>query len=266
MKIDKEFFNENGYCIVKEVFSAEEILKFRNLTYTTLENDKLNNNVIKVITDIKNVYYPTGDLLSKPLSELLLSDKILNIAGTILNSKPTYFGDSTYQIGIGDRGFHRDNIDRIPFQGDDWEGEYDIIRIGIYMQDHDLYSGGLKVVSGSHLGKNKKRVFVNSKAGDVVVWSLKTLHSGNAVRLKALPDLVMGYRLENLLPKFLITDSQKERISCFMSFAKEGECLERYIQKYMKVKMTEHIKGSDYSDAIQKTQNKNLIIKKIEIV
>lgn len=195
MNIDKEFLKNNGYCIIKNVFDSEEITEFRKIAYETLAQDKLNNKGKKVVTDFKNVFYPNGDLLTRPLKKILLSDKILKIAETILDAKPIYFGDSTYQIGIGDRGFHRDNVDRISNQGEDWIGEYDIIRIGVYMQNHDEYSGGLKVIAGSHIGKNSKKVFVNSKAGDVVVWNLRTLHSGNAVRLKFWPSLIMGYRL-----------------------------------------------------------------------
>lgn len=264
MEIDKEFFKANGYCIVKNVFNSEEMAHFRDIAYETLKQDELNGNGKKVVSDIKNVFYPTGDLLTRPLKKVLLEDKILKIADTILGAKPVYFGDSTYQVGIGDRGFHRDNVDRIANQGEDWIGDYDIIRVGVYMQDHDIYSGGLKVIAGSHVGKKGKRNFVDSKAGDVVVWSLRTLHSGNAARLKIWPSLVMGYRLENFLPKRLMKDSQQERISCFMSFAKEGKDLERYIEKYMKIKMVNHIKNSNYSNLIDDLTSKNVIIKKID--
>lgn len=263
MEIDKEFFNTNGYCIVKNVFSLDEIKEFRDLAHETLELDKLNKMVTKVTTEIKDVYYPKGDLLNKPLNKVLLSDKILKIASAILGQEPVYFRDSTYQIGIGDRGFHRDNVDRIANQGEDWNSDYDIIRIGVYMQDHDKYSGGLKVIKGSHNGNNIKRVFVDSKAGDVVVWNLRTFHSGNAARLKIFPNLVLGYRFENLMPAFLLKDSQQERISCFMSFGKEGTHLNRYIEKYMKVKMVEHIKISGSFNDTTEFGNKAVIIKEV---
>jgi predicted 2-oxoglutarate/Fe(II)-dependent dioxygenase YbiX len=260
MNIDKEFFDANGYCVIKNVFSLEEISDFRNIAYDTLKDDEKNNMVTHIVEKNKNVYYTKGDLLSKRLNKLLLSDQILKIAEAILGSTPVYFSDSTYQIGVGDRGFHRDNVDRVASQGEDWDGDYDIIRMGIYMQDHDIYSGGLKVIKGSHKGENIKRVFVNSKAGDVVVWNLKTLHSGNAAKLKMFPNLVLGSRLENKLPKFLFKDTQQERISCFMSFAKEGKHLDRYIDKYMKVKMVEHVKNSPYPDEVL---TENVILKKL---
>ena len=75
----------------------------------------------------------------------------------------------------------------------------------------------------------------------------------------------MGYRLENKLPSFLMKDTQQERISCFMSFAKDGKHLRRYIDKYMKVKMIEHIENSNYSSLIEEYKNKNVIIKEIDL-
>jgi hypothetical protein len=233
------------------------------MAHETLEQDKSNNLVTKVTTNTKDVYYPLGDLLNKPLNKILLSDKILKIATEILGEKPIYFRDSTYQIGIGDRGFHRDNVDRIANEGPDWEGEYGIIRMGVYMQDHDKFSGGLKVIAGSNNGENLKKVFVNSKAGDVVVWNLKTLHSGNAARLRFLPNLVLGYRLENILPKFLFQDSQQERISCFMSFAKKGAHLDRYIKEYMQVKMVSHINNSFPSNESYNSNSPRVIIQEV---
>lgn len=255
-----ESFKNNGYCIVKNVFSLEEINEFRSLAYQTLEKDKKEGRGSQEVSRIKNVFYPKGDLMGKPLKKVLFSDKILKIAETILGKKPTYFGDSTYQVGSGDRGFHRDNVDRLTKIGPDWEGEYDIIRVAIYMQDHDQYSGGLKVIEGSHIGKGKKRKFIDSKAGDVVLWNLRVFHSGNGVRLRLLPNLVMGYRFENIMPKFLIKDSEQERISCFFSFSNEGRHLDRYINNYMKVKLLDHFKEFSNHESIPKLNKKNVKI------
>tara|TARA_R110002033_G_scaffold713_1_gene6253 strand:+ start:3687 stop:4496 length:810 start_codon:yes stop_codon:yes gene_type:complete len=264
MKIDMESFKKNGYCIVKNVFSLEEINEFRNLAYQTLEKDKKEGKGHQEVSKIKNVFYPKGDIMGKPLSKLLFSDKILEIAGTVLGQKPTYFGDSTYQVGTGDRGFHRDNVDRLTNIGEDWDGDYDIIRVAVYMQDHDQYSGGLKVIEGSHIGRGNKRKFIDSKAGDVVFWNLRIFHSGNGVRLKLFPNLVMGYRLENNMPKFLIKDSEQERISCFFSFANEGSHLDRYINKYMKVKLLDHFKGFSNDKPSPEIAKKNVKILNVE--
>lgn len=265
MNIDVNSFHTKGYLIVKDVFSEDQISNFRKLALESEQIDSKNNLILHSITKNKNVRYSEGDLIGKPLKELLLSDEILHIAKTLLDATPIYFGDSTYQIGTGDRGFHRDNIDRILNQGDDWDGSYDLIRMGVYLQDHHKYSGGLKVIEGSHVGYSNKRVFVNSKAGDVVCWNMRILHSGNAARLKFLPGLVLGSRLENILPDFLFKGSQLNRISCFMTFGKRGKNYDDFVKKYMQVKMIKHIDKSNYSSVELDVQNKNIIFEKISI-
>ena len=85
------------------------------------------------------------------------------------------------------------------------------------------------------------------------MWSLRTLHSGNAVRLKFFP----GYSIntsgkENLVPAFLKKDQQDERISLFMTFALRSTHLERYINEYtLKRKDTlEHARSSKFDKSV----------------
>src|ERR1043165_3900363 len=184
LKIDKKKFEEDGYLLVQNVFTPSEIEQFRKLAYEQFEIDKKKK--LDVYHPGSKAKYNKGDLLSKEkLHQVLLDDRILEIARTILGTSDIlYFGDSSYQIGTGMRGFHRDNIDRTDLNGPDWKGEYTLIRLGIYLQDHKNYSGGLKIKVGSHKNPDGKAIFVGNEVGDVAVWSLKTLHSGNAVRLK----------------------------------------------------------------------------------
>lgn len=233
--IDKKKFDEDGYVLVPKVFSPSEIELFRKLAYEQYEidkNKKLDFQLSHLPTKAK---YNKGDLLSKEkLHQILLDDRILRIAKTILNSNElVYFGDSSYQIGTGLRGFHRDNIDRTDLNGPDWKGEYTLIRIGIYLQNHKDYSGGLKIKAGSHKNKDGKTIFVGNEIGDVAVWSLKTLHSGNAVRLKFFPNFSINKAgREGMVPTFLKKDQEHERISLFMTFALKSSHLDRYINEY----------------------------------
>ena len=270
MKVDKLFFEKNGYTIVRNVFKRDEIEDLRRLAYESLEIDKSHGRVVRgeasAAEPRKDVYYTIGDFLIKPMSKLLLDPRIIKIAENILEGQPAHFGESNYQIGLGDRGFHRDNVDRIYPIGSDWERDYRIIRIGVYLQDHHMSSGGLKVQSGSHRARRGKRLIIDSKAGDVVVWDLRTLHSGNAVRLKMFPNLALGYRIENLLPKLLIREEKIERIGCFMVFGIENAHLKNHIEKHYKVKFKEYIKVQNYADdIIGKSQSVGLKLIKPEL-
>ncbi|MBL0329775.1 MAG: hypothetical protein IPP64_10240 [Bacteroidetes bacterium] len=137
--------------------------------------------------------------------------------------------------------------------GPDWQGEYTLVRLGIYLQDHKNYSGGLKIKLGTHKQADGKPVFVDSEVGDVAIWSLKTVHSGNAVRLKLFPNYSINTSgKENIIPEFLKKDQQHERISLFMTYALKSSHLDRYINEYtLKRKDTiEHAKASKFDDSV----------------
>lgn len=248
-------FNKDGYFIVKSVFTPQEVKTIREEVYRQFEIDKAKGLTYTLPFWKVNANFVNGDLLSKEiLHHVLLDDRILKIAREVLqNDKLVYFGDSSYQIGTGSNGFHRDNIDRSNLNGPDWQGTYTLIRIGLYLQEHKNYSGGLKIRKGSHKNKSGEAIFVDNEVGDVVVWDLKTLHSGNAVRLKAFPNLSINNALiEKSIPDFLRKEKSEERISLFMTFALKSSHLDRYLNEYtLKREDTKvHAKASVYSDAV----------------
>lgn len=266
--IDKASFEKDGYLVVKNVFTADEIKKIREEAYKQYEIDKQKKLDFQILNMPTKAKYNKGDLLSKELlRHVVLDDRILKIARTILGSDNLiYFGDSSYQIGTGLRGFHRDNIDRKDLSGPDWQGEYTLIRLGIYLQDHKNYSGGLKVKAGSHKNADGKVVFVDTEVGDVAIWSLKTQHSGNAVRLKFFSNYSINTSgKENLVPEFLKKDQQHERISLFMTFALKSSHLDRYINEYTlkRSDTLEHARSSKFDGSVMElAKQKNVEILK----
>lgn len=235
MTIDTEHFNKNGYLVVKNVFSPEEIKQLRADVYKQYEIDKAKGLTYQLPEYRIEAKFVNGDLLSKELlHKLLLDERILNIASGILGDKHlVYFGDSSYQIGTGSNGFHRDNIDRKNLDGPDWKGHYTLVRVGVYLQDHKKYSGGLKIRKGSHKNASGEAIFIDNEVGDVAIWDLKTIHSGNAVRLKAMPNFSINTAIiERNIPQFLRKEQEQERISLFMTFALKSSHLDRYINEY----------------------------------
>ncbi|MCE3278361.1 MAG: hypothetical protein K0S44_552 [Bacteroidetes bacterium] len=248
--VDKKKFEEEGYLVVKNVFSPEEIEQFRSDAYKQYENDSkkgLNYDITKT-----NARSLRGDLLSKDLMrKIILDERVLDIARKILGPDIVYFGDSNFQFGVGFRGFHRDNVDREFNNGPDWDGDYNIIRMGLYLQDHSKYSGGLKIKKGSHKNASGKSIILNTSPGDLALWSLRTLHSGNAVRLKLMPNFSVDY-FERFVPAFLKVDEPKERVGCFFTFGVKGKHLDRYISEYMlKAKpVLENLKNSPLNEGV----------------
>jgi hypothetical protein len=238
-------FEQDGFAVVRDVFTPQEVADMRHCIELQVEVDRAEGKFEQTFFDAMGVKTGQGDLISKiHLREFLLDDRILAIARALLPAKPlTYFGESTYQLGSSGRVFHRDNVDRDKATGPDWDGPYPLLRMGIYLQDHRRHSGGLKIKAGSHLRDDGPSLLVDSDAGDVVVWNMRILHSGNAVRLRLLPNfaaippsshlrrLKIG---EDMIPLWMQQPLHRERAAMFMSFGVESRHLDRYQAEFLR--------------------------------
>jgi hypothetical protein len=238
--VDVAAFRENGYVLVKGVFEEKEIQELRDRVRSARELDLSASNAIR------NPVYPNcvdllGDLLSKTALRstdyVIFDERVVRCAKECLGPRLVYFGDSSIQTGEGARGFHKDNVDRSDGTGPDWQGDYTVLRIGIYLQDHARHSGGLKVRRRSHRYVSRHRggsLNVDSERGDLVLWNLRTSHSGNAVRLKGWPGLSLPPRVETRIPSFLRVPPQDERMAIFCTFGAPGAFVDRYIEDQVK--------------------------------
>jgi hypothetical protein len=168
--VDVNGFWENGWTIVRGLYSRDDVARLREAAFWSRKN-------------------ATGDLLSNPrLREVLTDGKFVGIARQLLGEdKIVYGGDSAFTVNGTQRGFHKDNADRVDPGAPDWQGRYTILRFGVYLQDHYRHTGGLNLRHQSHntpdlgVGEN---VYVRTRVGDVAVWSLRTTHSGNGTLLR----------------------------------------------------------------------------------
>ncbi len=252
---------KNGWLLIKNFFDSDYCDNLRESCYKSSTSG----------LDGK-------DLLSNNnLNFLFFNEKLMALLTDLIGEKPVYFGDSSYQIasingGIA-TGFHKDCIDRNNPKGLDWDKDYSLIRIGIYLQDHKNYSEGLIVRTNSHhtndLNKGKK-INVPSEKGDLIIWYLTTTHSGNAKRLKgtdanlfmndSLKKNILGKIYYKVLYKF-VQPSQKDRVALFATFGKNDVHLDRII-KYLKHRsyMVSSWKNENYnSDILKKIKQQNLL-------
>src|SRR6267142_690823 len=114
-KVDAAFFRENGYVLLKRVFSPSEMREMR----AALERSKqriIDAGQFRAEAATPNARFLFGDALS--MSELrkydyvLLNERVVESVKQLLGEKLVYFGDSSVQTGEGRRGFHKDNVDR----------------------------------------------------------------------------------------------------------------------------------------------------------
>jgi hypothetical protein len=231
-------YRRDGFAIVRRVFSLSEVLDFRRRC------DAVRARVSGRISD----------LLSYPeFLDVVLDARVLSVARAVLGSDIVYFGDSTFVANSrADNHLHNDA------RGDVWDparSEYPIIRLGIYLQDHTLFSDGLKVRPGSHrsvfwtqrnlfrlagvggqrlsLKAFRPRWFYNvpSEPGDLVFWNLRTHHSAHAVRLRRLDPFALPSAVDSRLPSFLRKPPPSDRYAMFMSLGAPSEALHRFIRE-----------------------------------
>ena len=246
------FLEERGWVVLRQVFSQSEIEEFRR----------------DVLASERDAF--AGDLLSNPrLSRVLLDDRILRISRALLRGQPTYFGDSSYyssNTAAFSIGFHKDNPDKFRQEGPDWQSRHPLLRMGIYLQDHTEHSGGLALRDRSHNTVDCTvgvPFAVPSRKGDVVVWWLRTSHSGFVSRLRAVPKVFLPLTVQNVLtvrnktsyrpPAFLFRPQEfPARLALFMTLGVDGKPLRRYVE-YLKTRRYAVLiwKHSHYPDSIR---------------
>jgi len=251
-QVNIDEFNKNGFSLIKNVLSPGEIEILRSEAYRTIEEDKKKGTFIKHRDATNHIGCLTN---IEPFKKLILDDRVVSIAEQVLGEKPTFFGDGIFEIGVGSRGFHKDTSNRDNPNHPDWTEDYPVIRIAFYLEDHHQYSGGLKVRLGSQntvSTKKGKAMIVPSQAGDAVVFSLRTSHAGNAVRLNMFPNLSMHHSLEKRVPNFMKLPEQKERVSFFLTYGLPSGALDRFMEFMFKHNVySKRIVHSEYPETLQ---------------
>jgi hypothetical protein len=233
--VDVDGFWKRGYTIVRGVYSPLEISRFRD--------------------GVEASRGLGGDLLSNPrLRDVIVDGRLVEIARQILGrDQIVYAGDSSFTVGMRQRGWHKDNTDRKDPNGPDWQGRYTILRFGVYLQDHRQHTGGLNLRVGSHTTTDQtegKNVYVRTGVGDVGVWSLRITHSGNGTLLR-FPWWKFPAPGERRFPKwYRVADADGvDRMALFVALGLDDHHQDRYTT-YLKTRayMVSTWRQSAYDD------------------
>src|SRR3984893_10303078 len=244
-----ESFRENGYALIRGAFDSHEIEELRKNAFASADHK--------------------GDLLSNPLlRDFVLDERVLAIARKILGDTLVYFGDGNFLLGEKSHGYHKDNADREDLNAPDWQSDYTIIRFGLYLQDHSRHSGGLNVRLKSHNIPNTqegKNIYLRTRVGDLVVWNLRTSHSGAGRLLRLFPSVYLDPSHADPLPRLLFAPLQGERGALFLTYGVDDNHLRRYLAYVQTRKyMVERWKHSEYaSGLIEAARAKNVIVRHI---
>ncbi|MBI3725402.1 phytanoyl-CoA dioxygenase family protein [bacterium] len=228
--VDADWIRRDGFVVVKDVFSHDEVESMRAALLAVRDREHEAGLALPFDADMPANVRVNGDLPGKGelrrFDYLVFDPRIISCARQALGDALLYFGDSTFQTGEGERGFHRDNADRDDRSGPDWKGDdYSLVRIGVYLQDHAMHSGGLQVKVGSHLASEPRRtptVRLPCAKGDIAIWNLRITHSGNFVRPRGL-DVCLPPSIEGRIPRFLRVPEERERVAVFLTYGLAGD-------------------------------------------
>lgn len=217
-----ENFSKHGWIMFKDFFSQAEVLQFKEATERSIKEGL------------------KGDLLCNPfLKDLtVLNPRIIGVVKELLQGNPIYIGDSTISFNDTIMSFHKDNPDKLNSKAPDWATNYSILRMGIYMQDYRQNSGGLILRDESHNTISRwsgKVINIRSSPRDLIVWNLRTTHSGNAKLLRSFPSVNLNPYLCKLIPQSLFLNTPLSREAVFLSYGLDDHHMKRYIE-YLKTR------------------------------
>ena len=211
--LDVDTFWKDGYAVLPQVYTPQEIQEFREAAYASRDLG--------------------GDLLANPRLRGVLTDgRLVSVARRLLSTDDIlYCGDSSVTINGTQRGFHKDNTDRKDKNGPDWQSQYTQLRFGIYCQDHTRHTGGLNLRAGSHMYPDMKRgtnTYVKVKPGDLAVWSMRITHSGNGMLLRWPFTEVPLPTEQDKYPAWKVAKRDGDRIAVFAHLGADDSHGRRY--------------------------------------
>ena len=225
---------KNGFYKIENFFSKQEVEFYVKTSYS----EKVK-----------------GDLLSSVnFGKILLDERVLSLNNIIFKSNPYYFRDSGVNVNNHHQAdLHKDNTDRRDYNAPDWASYYPIYRFGIYLGDFKNKSGGLLLRKGS----NQKYgfipflnpvIYMDSSPGDLIIWNLKTDHSGFGLNLKFFKFLNKITRIYRFIPSFMKKDLAKDRILITWTLGEGSSHLDRYLN-YLKLRTYAYNHWSVSTDA-----------------
>lgn len=240
----RDQYIKDGYIILRKFFEKEKLVSLKE------EFLKIGNNFEKEILEyefVKNLY---------------LNDKFVNVIKILLNTdKLVYFSDSSVvkhnNVFSPSNGYHNDSRS----EDYNFSNEYPLLRVATYLQESINISGGIKIKPGSQnffcftlrdfkqrfkilikkiLSRDKNFNFKllsngvqpKMEVGDLIIWNLRTHHSGTSIRYKFHKNLSLHPIIEKILPNFLKIPCN-DRVAIFMVFGNKN-FNNYYLDNYIK--------------------------------
>jgi len=223
-QLDEDKINQlkiNGYIIVKNFYTIQDIIKMRNIIIDKMIYKK---NILILGNNSGSKPDFLRDPNFKDLIPLLRLNDIHNIMKNIFKAPfhLCYHND----IGINRIvNWHKDTLNnqyKVYQKKNIWEeyeGEkHEIYKFLIYLQDHSINNNGLQLIEKSHLNpfinidaENKK--YINSKIGDIVIFDQRITHRGQFENYNKINRILisLGFGKNNIFTKEFEDGTQKRQ-------------------------------------------------------
>ena len=201
-------FAQRGYVILRGVLDADEVARARELC-------------AQYLTGTGSQEMMTSDFLAdRFLAGIALRERVVRTAAELLGERLVLYPTCTARKNVY-VPWHVDATFVGPTAAYVWEPGFAHAQCGLYLQDNDpIGGGGIDVVRGSHLmsfdgygtsepqfeiaartiGESDLRERVDTRAGDVVIWNARLLHTSTPV----------------------LSDPGREKFGIFFSYARKN--------------------------------------------
>lgn len=230
----KEQLKTKGFVILKNIYTQEEVSNLRDIlsNYFKKYGDKIQEgkaqpNALLHVPELKK--YIFNNKIIGALKELLDEEELMFTFHSDIHKslKSGWHKDDGTSRGLGYFGEHTYNYD-----------DCQVIKIGVYLQNHDNNKGGLTVKLGSHRRKELffgENEYVPTKTGDVVAFDVRINHAG---QIKPTPYFFLNKVISkfNINPELAKKVSDKlfgERYALFFTYGKNNRFTEAFAKGNM---------------------------------
>jgi Phytanoyl-CoA dioxygenase (PhyH) len=229
-KTQLDEFDKNGFFLLKNVLSKEEVNKLREITvdFFTKREDE-------VVFSFSGKTKPNALNCMPDLAEYVFKNpNVINIMKDLCGKDVRYGHHSDIHFNMLS-GWHKDNRGH-----DDWatgkNGDtFKCYKMAFYFQDHTNNSDGLTVRKGSHLTKvlhDGELYDVPSESGDAVVFDMRISHIGkkaNLIERGINTILKSGKARFRLYQGIRNTFKMQDKISLFFAFGVPNQFIDEHI-------------------------------------
>lgn len=186
----RNILENEGFVIIKQFFTPQEILYFRKIIYDFLTNNKLVNNYIKTGKDRGK--WCLGNITQyselKSITNIINSQKMNEILNDIFQGSNYRFCKHSEFAFNQHRTWHKDKLNDqySKYENKDIWSEFngekqEIIKVAIYLQDHSNNNDCLIVVPKSHHNRKietEGAIQLKPNIGDIVIFDQRITHRG----------------------------------------------------------------------------------------